>query len=173
MAQNLDPNGVEQEHAKCTWFDHMTGYLKWKIIGPDIHNPYKTPLPFHTLHRMAHQRDFLNQFVQVRCMCDGYEVMIIMNPNQPRIISSHPCISQMDRGDIVDYIRRAGLDDFIDTEIDRIQAEIIEYLHMREKDMDSEQSDLLGQKKPNKSSAGPSGKKKDDSKSVNYRIVKR
>lgn len=157
--------------AVKTWFDHMTGYLKWKVIGPDINNPFKTPIPFHVLNRMANQRDFLSQYIQIRCMCDGYEVMIIINPNQPRIVSNHPCISGMDRGEIVDYVRRSGLDEFIDDEIDRIEKEIQEHLTSRNRESDEESTTYLDGKK-NRSGTSSKGNK-DDSRSKNFRIVKR
>jgi hypothetical protein len=155
-----------------TWFDHMTGYLKWKVIGPDIHNPFKTPLPIHILCRMVNQREYLSQYIQVRCLCDGYEVMIITNPNAPRVISNHPCISQMDKGEIVDYIRREGLDAVIDAEIDRIHEEITNYLKMRENEIENEESAAGGSTLKSKKSKSKK-QNKDENGSKNYRIVRK
>jgi hypothetical protein len=161
---------VEDVRSK-TWFDHMDGYLVWKIIGPDITNPFKSPLPFPMLHRMANQREYLNQFIQIRCMCDGYEVMVISNPNAPRISTSHPTLSRMERHDVVDYIRRASLDEYFDAEIDRIQEEIRLYLRQREKTLDKDDTTFLAKKQQGKA---PEQKKKDESASkMAFRIVKR
>ena len=123
-----------------TWFDHMTGYLNWKVIGPDITNPFKTPHTLGTLNRMASQRDFLCQFVSIRCMCDGYEVMIISNPEKPRVLSNHPCISNMEVTEIVDYLHRHNLDDFIASQIDQIEQEIREHVTQRREELRDEQS---------------------------------
>ena len=165
---------VPAGHApRVTWFDHMTGYLKWKILGPDITDPFKTPLPFHTLHRMAKQREYLNQFIQVRCMCDGYEVMVISNPNAPRITTSHPTLSTMKRSEIVDYIRRTHLDEQFDSEIDRIQEEILNYLRLREKTLDKDETSFLKSKQGGDKEAAASKRKDDSANRMAYRIVKR
>jgi len=156
----------------------MDGYLKWKILGPDITNPFKTPLPFHTLHRMVNQREYLYQHIQVRCMCDGYEVMVIFNPNQPRISTDHPTLSSMKRSDIVDYIRRSNLDEHFDSEIDRIEEEIRTYLKLREKSLSEDETTYLkgkqqGGKDGQKKSGEKSGASDDAANRMAYRIVKR
>lgn len=174
MATSPSMEGTEQiEESRKTWFDHMTGYLKWKILGPDINNPFKTPLPLHQITRMANQRDYLAQHIQIRCMCDGYEVMIIANPGNPRVISSHPCISTMPQDIIIDYINRTGLDEYINSEIDRIGNEIREHLKTRSKEKE-EHTAILNAKKKGKA-ANPIGTSdsKDSSKTKAYRILKR
>ena len=140
-----------------TWFDLMTGYLKWKVIGPDIHNPFKPPIPLSNLSRMLSQREYLCQHVTIRCMCDGYEVMMIVNPYLPRIVSNHPCISQIPVGDIIDYLQRHNLDDFIGAELEKLEAEIREHVEQRKKNMELERQaensgkrSLLGEKKDDK-----------------------
>ena len=169
-----------------TWFDLMTGYLKWKVIGPDIHNPFKAPHSLANLTRMMTQRDYLCQHVSVRCMCDGYEVMMIVNPSLPRVISNHPCINTMPMGDIIDYLQRHHLDDFIEAELNRIQEEIREHVAERKKQVELELKSappetrglLPERKKSDQESAKKQdgGKKKDGpgkSGTRNYRILKR
>ncbi len=160
-----------------TWFDLMTGYLKWKVIGPDINNPFKPPIPLANLTRMLNQRDYLCQHVTIRCMCDGYEVMMIVNPNLPRVISNHPCISTIPIGDIIDYIQRHHLDDVIEAELDKLEAEIREHVEHRKKHIELERqaenatgknlfADKKGEKEKKKEPSAKAG-------SRNYRILKR
>lgn len=115
-------NQTEPEHK--TWFDHMTGYLRWKVIGPDIFNPYKVLPPLHVLKRMTNDLDFLGQFINVRCLCDGFEVMNIQNPCLPRVWTDHPVILRLDMHIIGNYMRRTGIDEFIHSEMVRIQEEV-------------------------------------------------
>lgn len=182
---------AELRESQKTWFDHMTGYLKWKILGPDINNPFKPPVSYHLLTRMANQREYLAQHIQIRCMCDGYEVMIIANPANPRVTSSHPCISSMPHDLIFDYITRAQLDEFIEEEIDRITEEIKEHLAKRTQERAEYLSQLSAKKRaktadglsaigkdPAKDGnaakeSGPSKGAKDSSKSKGYRVLKR
>jgi hypothetical protein len=174
MVNQSTPEGTQNLSASHrTWFDQMTGYLKWKVLGPDINNPFMKPIALHTLNRMAANRDYLNQHIQVRCMCDGYEVMMISNPSQPKIISNHPCITGMDRSAIVEYIRRVALDDFIDQEIDRIEEEIRNHLRDRAKEKDETTEFLTAAKRAKASTPGIQKPEKEKSGSQNFRIVKR
>ncbi len=167
-------DGVEEG---TTWFDLMTGYLKWKVIGPDINNPFKAPIPLSNLSRMLNQRDYLCQHVTIRCMCDGYEVMMIINPNIPRIVSNHPCISTIPVGVIVDYLQRHHLDQVIESELEKLEAEIREHVEHRKQNMEldrqtatANRNGLLGERKDDKD------KKKDSNSkggSRQYRILKR
>lgn len=154
------------------WFDHMNGYLTWKVFGPDIHNPYSKEIPYRQLQRMASEWDFLNQYIHVRCLCDGYEVMTLNNPLAPRITSNHPCVSSMKREDIVDFMSMTKIFETIAVEAQKIQDEIREHLKAREdkfaqsKDGQKKSLSKKDQKiKPSAPATGGSG--------MPYRIVKR
>ena len=164
----MDQESQGSEVASRGWFDHMTGYLKWKVVGPDIKNPFKTPPPPHILRRMFEQVDFLSQFIQIRCLCDGYEVMSIFNPYTPRIQSDHPSISRMSLGEVVGYLERAGIDEFINSEIKRIQSEIAEKIKNYDSEQDNEDTHILSKSKKKS--------KKVETKKPNgqqYRLIKK
>jgi hypothetical protein len=164
-----------------TWFDLMTGYLKWKVIGPDINNPFKPPIPLANLSRMLNQREYLCQHVTIRCMCDGYEVMMIVNPNLPRVVSNHPCISTIPIAHIIDYLQRYHLDDFIEAELEKLEAEIREQVEHRKKNMELERQaesatskSIFGDKKGDREKEKEKQKESSNKAgSRNYRILKR
>jgi hypothetical protein len=168
---------AEAAEAGSTWFDRMNGYLKWKVIGPDIHNPFKPPPALSVLSRMANNREFLCQHISVRCTCDGYEVMRISNPNIPRIESDHPCITTTPIDEIIFYLQRHHLDEFIETELNRLQSEIKNYLAERKATLELEQQ---AKRAESRGRLLPVEQEKDKKKvpenktgSRNYRIIKR
>jgi len=129
-----------------TWFDQMTGYLDWEVVGPNLHDPFKVRMPVYLLRRMADDREFLCEYVHVRCLCDGYEVMVIENPSKPHFNSDHPCISKTAAKDIVGYLQKNAVDVYIWQQIEKIQEEIKQHVGIREKespDGDEEPTSIL------------------------------
>ncbi len=81
----------------------------------------------------------------------------------------------MDRGAIVDYIKRVALDEFIDQEIDRIEEEIRNHVRGRAKEKDETTEFLTAAKEAKAKPATPGIAKpeKDKAGGQNFRIVKR
>ena len=101
---------------------------------------------------MVSQRDFLCQYIHVRCICDGFEVMVMYNPHNPRIQSDHPCISQIPDKTVIEYIRDKEIDKMIWAEVDRIHEEVKAHLAIREQtakveDKDTQKKKIKEQKK--------------------------
>ena len=135
-------DGDEEPKRKLTWFDSMEGYLEWRVFGPDIYNPYRAPYPIVQLKKMAYEPGFLGQFIRIRCMCDGYEVMIISNPFQPVVKSEHPCVRAVVPAEIFTYMEEAGVSNYVRTEMERIQAEILKYVSERVANGEAEKSEV-------------------------------
>jgi hypothetical protein len=118
--------------APKNWFEQMEGFLDWKIIGPDLNNPFKPPISDIALHELATKRESLRKKMDLRCLCDGHEVLLIRNLGTPFLKTDHPCISKISRMEILDYLKRAGLEELILQEMERIQKEIEEELARRQ-----------------------------------------
>lgn len=139
MRENLDE--VRQRRRKGNWFEKMDGFLNWKVIGPDIHNPFGPAISDRVLLELAHKRDVLRKQFNLRCMCDGHEVLMIKNIEAPQINTDHPCISELSRAEIFDYLDEHGVTDQINKEMDRVQQEIKDELKRRELELQA-QKDL-------------------------------
>jgi hypothetical protein len=148
----------------------MEGYLTWKVFGPDIRNPYKSELPIATLRRMVENHDALAQGVNVRCLCDGFEVMSVTNPLKPRVTSNHPCISAMRKDEILAFMEESGIFEMIETEMEKIRVDLLTYLAEREKRA-PETNAQAAEKKKSKAPAKEVEQKKPSSQ--NMRIVRR
>lgn len=154
------------KHYEETWFDKMAGYLHWKIIGPDINNPYTPRMSDKILSELAYQQDALRRRLVLRCMCDGYEVLQIKNLCSPMVKTDHPCISSISAPDLLSYLLREGIEDRINQEVARIQAEMKEELKRREQE-DRENPQPVVIKRRNKKSPTPQPER------TQFRIVRR
>ncbi len=109
---------------------------------------------------------------------------MIVNPNLPRVISNHPCISTIPVGDIIDYLQRHHLDAVIEAELEKLETEIHQHVEQRKKSLELERQaenvrgkSLLGERKVDKEKEKEKEKEKKDQNSKggarNYRILKR
>lgn len=114
------------------WFEQMDGFLNWKVIPPDIHNPFKPPMADRILLELAYNPTALRAMTNLRCMCDGYEVLLIKNLETPLFRTDHPCISSLSRSDIMDFIDNSGLNEKINTELEKTKKIIIDEINARE-----------------------------------------
>ena len=116
----------------------MQGYLKWKVRGPDIHNPFAPPISNVQLNRLVHEDDYLRENIELRCTCDGYEVMLLTNLNKPRVRCDHPCLNVLTRREIIDAVGRHGLDEMVQTELKKIREDLAQELERRSKEKEKD-----------------------------------
>lgn len=119
---------------ESTWIDKMHGYLKWKVRGPDIHNPYAPHISNIQLNRLVNDPKYLRESIELRCTCDGYEVLVLTNLESPRIRCDHPCLNVLTTRQIVDAIGRHELDDFLQEELTKIKTELNHEIERRKKE---------------------------------------
>ncbi len=117
---------------QMTWFHKMDGFLNWKIIPPDFNNPFKPPLPDRVLVELVSRKEVLMTLFNLRCLCDGHEVLLVRNLASPLMLTDHPCISQLTRNQVFDYLEEQGIDRKIGEEVERVRQEIREELQKRE-----------------------------------------
>ena len=59
----------ENRDAEPNWFDKMDGYLNWKILGPDINNPYAPYMSDKMLADIAYRDEAIRAHLILKCMC--------------------------------------------------------------------------------------------------------
>ena len=123
---------VREKKKRANWFEQMEGFLNWTVIPPDITNPFKPPLPDRVLLELAYNPAALRSMSNLRCLCDGYEVLMIKNLETPIFRTDHPCISSLGRGEIMDYIERSGIHEKINTELSKVRKQIVDEINTRE-----------------------------------------
>lgn len=162
------------EKPTSSWFDKMEGYLDWKIVGPNIHNPYERTFSTRMIAQLAFDRALLKQLLLIRCLCDGFEVMVIENLSAPTIITDHPCVNALGKAAIMEYLQANGFAEEIESEIDRIQAEMREELAKRDKlEMAQEQAKKQAEVKDRKAQRKKGTGDLPAASGQEYRIIKK
>lgn len=114
------------------WFELMEGYVVWKVVGPEITNPFASPIPDNVLVQLASRSEKLMGAMTLRCLCDGHEVLQIKNLAKPIFITEHPSISAMPKDDVLRHLTVCGVEDIVRKELARIQGEIKNELERRD-----------------------------------------
>ena len=109
---------------RVNWFEQMDGFLSWKLIPPNITDPFSPPIPDHVLSELANNPQALRRLCSVKCQCDGYEIMSIKNLASPTVRTDHPCITTMPQREILEYMNRSGITQRIAEEIDNVRTQI-------------------------------------------------
>ncbi|RIL11798.1 MAG: hypothetical protein DCC75_01640 [Proteobacteria bacterium] len=148
------------------WLEKMGSCLSWKVIGPDIHNPYAPVLPERMLFELAYRTERLKKILTVRCMCEGYEVMQIKNLQSPMIITDHPCVNAMTYAEIYEFLEEYGVNKKVEEEITRIQEEIKALLGKKEQEEENDKSPKARKNKPGKKESQKVGNK-------GFRVIKK
>lgn len=139
MEQSTPP----AEEPSPNWFDLMGTAIRWKILGPEINNPFRTPLSDRTLVELAHRPNALLRNFNLRCMCEGYEVLLIRNLATPIFVTDHPCIAVLPEREVFAYLDRMGIMRQLEEEMARCREEIAAELKRREIDIETSTDGLL------------------------------
>jgi hypothetical protein len=169
--QVIDEDALPFDH----WLHKMDGYLDWRVLAPQIHNPFEMAIPDRMLIMMSKNRDVVRKHVRVRCLCDGHEVLSVDNLSHPIIFTQHPCLVGINRRNLLHYFVEEGVDTKIEEAIDRVQEEVREELKKREigrpKSADSEKS--MAQIKAEKAAKQRKEPKKPESTGSPLRVIRR
>ncbi len=149
-----------------TWLELMEGSLNWKIIGPDVKNPYGPILSYRNLLDLANRPEAVRRQLSLKCLVDGYEILMVINLVNPILSTDHPCLTKMSREELFEYIEDYGIEDRIQAEIKRIQDDVRQLL--ARKDNEPEQNS----KSPRKNKKYK-GKPLPRAKDSRYRIVRK
>lgn len=138
-----------------TWFDRMGASLSWRVIPPAINAPFSTPLPTNTLLILLHYPTKLRSTFQIKCMCDGFEVLHLRNLEAPIYCTDNPCVAQMSVEEILDYLNRSEVMELVNQAIEVLRDEIIDELARREREKEANQHHGLVPVKRRKETKGP------------------
>jgi hypothetical protein len=108
--------------SKDHWFSKMDGYVDWRVVAPQIHNPYQKPLSDQMLSSMVRNRETVKKMMKLRCLADGHEILIVESLGALRFSTSHPCLSGVSKREIRACLEQFGINKEIETEIDKVQS---------------------------------------------------
>ena len=106
------------------WFEQMGPYVKWRIVAPQINTPFSTPISDRALAELASNRESLKRLFNLKCLCDGFEILEIKNVQSPSVFTDHPCLSGLSASPLFEYLESIGVSEEIEQTVDRLQEEI-------------------------------------------------
>jgi hypothetical protein len=154
----------EEDRRRENWFEKMDGFLDWKIISPDLFSPFRPLLTDIKIQELAFNKNALKRMIDLRCLCDGHEVLLIKNARSPAIKTDHPCIAVLTKDEILQHIEEQGHMARIEHEVERIQKILQEEITQRDQE---EMAKFETRKKAKKKDKE---KRKDNS---GYRIIRK
>lgn len=123
----------EREFSKeVEWFIRMEGALSWRIVPPDLWSPYRPVVSERVLAELAYHKEALMSAFEVKCFCDGYEVLRVKNLKMPLLVTEHPCLTGIKYEELKRYWEFEGINIQIDEEISNIQKALREQLDKRD-----------------------------------------
>ena len=156
----LDTYDEDEDAPKkkeASWLEKMGDAIKWKVIAPNFANPYQIPFSDVALYDLANNPQARLKACDLKCLCDGYEVMSMKNLSSPMLFTSHPCLSAMPRSEILEYINGKEIQDNINSELEKLKTLAQEELDRRQVDREKEEQQKRGaavKKKPDKKTKG-------------------
>lgn len=155
-------NSTDDRTISKRWLEQMSSCLTWKVVGPDISNPFQPPFALEALQLLVERREKLNEKIEIRCLADGFEVLAVKNYHRLDIQTDHPCLTKLSRSDLDSYLKESGVAGVINAHVDKIEEQLRQEVER-----------LLSQQRPSMTSLRDRRKKKDRSKDEGYRVVKR
>ncbi len=151
--------------SDSNWFDKMGDVIEWKVVTPDLDSPFQMPLTERVLQDLSTNEKARRKACDLRCLCDGYEVMLIKNLNSPQFSTSHPCISSMPKNAVLAQLKLAHVEAAIASELEKLRVGALQELDRRAKE--AERNPLRKRK-----SAKKEEKKPQEKSATSFRIIR-
>lgn len=125
------------------WFQRMGDALKWRLITPDFTSPFRPSYSDLTLSNFAKSIDALLKACELKCICEGYEVLHARNLKAFIISTDHPCLTSLKNGDFAYYLRESGIFQDIVTQLESVQEMLRAELKIRDQRAIVEGSNII------------------------------
>lgn len=129
----VNPAGAPVE-GEPSWLDRMHNLLQWSVVYPQADNPFQEPIPTDKLTELANSKQALLKKVGLRCLLDGIEIVTIKNLSRFTMTTDHPQLTKLKKGECQRYLKRCGVVEMIEKELERIQMGYHEVLEQRAKE---------------------------------------
>ena len=115
-----------------SWLDRMHAFLEWRVVVPEFDNPFGTPMSDSVLMEFATRKESLLKHVELKGNVDGEEIITLKNISRDvDVITNHPAVIMMKKGDIRNYIKNSGLQKIIEDNLNQAQSKYLAELKRR------------------------------------------
>jgi hypothetical protein len=114
------------------WLLRVHPNLKWRLDGPNVKNPFDTNATDSKLEEYIADRSLLMSVCSAKAFMDETEILKIVDLADMKFETVHPNLVNLDRDDLVDYLRSQGVWKLLEKEIERVQQQCREELGVRQ-----------------------------------------
>lgn len=103
------------------WLDRVHSQVKWRIDGPNLRNPFDVSASDSKLQEYVLDRLSLMAACTAKAFMDETEIIRITDLDEMKFESVHPNVVNIERQELIDYLKASGTWKFLNTEIDKLQ----------------------------------------------------
>jgi len=113
----------ERKSDEHEWLDKMHSTIVWRLIGPNIKNPFDSNVTETKLEDYSTDRSTLMEVCEVQAYMDETVILKVLDLTDLTIETVHPNLVNLDRDSLSRYLKESGVWDFIEDEFKKLQEE--------------------------------------------------
>ena len=120
--------GQEEE----SFLVRMHSFLQWKVLAPDVSNPFERKFSDKALQELANDKEVLMKYLELKGLMDGDEVFHLVGIKAIKEVKTdNPYIRSMTKAEIKQYLQDYGIMEVVNQQMDDIQRTYQEELQRR------------------------------------------
>lgn len=120
-----------KESQQLQWLVKNHPSIRWRLIGPNIKNPFDSTASDQKLEAYANDKSILMEACQVHGLMDDTLVLKITDLTILKFDTEHPNLNNLSGDDLDSYLKQAGVWKIIDQEFKKLQQSCEEELEVR------------------------------------------
>ena len=113
----------ERRAPEYTWLEKSHPNIKWRLIGPNIRNPFDSLTTDLKLESYTSDRYALMEVCQVMAIMDESTILKITDLDSLQFLTEHPNLVSLQREDLDAYLKTSGVWDKISADFNELQKE--------------------------------------------------
>ena len=122
---------MSQAYPEYQWLIQTHPVLRWRLIGPNIKNPFDSTASDQKLEGYVSDKSVLMEACQVHCLMDDTMVIKITDLTLMKYESEHPNLNNMTADDLDGYLKETGVWKTIDADFKKLQQACEDELAVR------------------------------------------
>jgi len=111
----------QSDSAGVQWIIKNQSVLRWKLIGPNIGNPFDSAASDDRLEEYVNDKSILMEACQVNALMDDTIVIKITDLTIMKFQTDHPNLQNLSQTDLEAAMKQAGVWSTIDAEFKKLQ----------------------------------------------------
>lgn len=116
------------------WLEKVHSSVRWRLVTPNIHNPFDSASSNQKLEEYASDRTSLTAVCQVHADMDDTTILRITDFDLMQFDTEHPNLVGLTREDLQRYLQKSGVRDFVLKELAKFQQACKEEVKNRSKE---------------------------------------